>query len=311
MTDVVCGAGPLGTAVAFDLHRLGRSVRVVSRTGRASVPDEVEVVTADLSDSVQSSRVFAGAATVYHCVSPPYAQWATLVEPLMRGIIDGAVAAGADVVYGDNMYCYGPVDGPLTEGLPYRPNGRGATARAAAAEQLLRADRDGRLRATIARASDFYGPRVRQSIVGARVFRAVLAGRAAPVVPGLDAPHSYTYIHDFAAALVTLGTRAEIASGQVWHVPSAEAMPTREFLALAYQQTGHPPRFRSLPKPVISIGGYFSGSLRALGERLYQTERPFVVDHTKYQEAFSATPTPMKQAIAQTLAWYRQNSTRS
>ncbi len=47
----------------------------------------------------------------------------------MDGIIAGAPAAGARP---DNLYCYGPVSGPVSEGLPY-PTGRGADQERAAA----------------------------------------------------------------------------------------------------------------------------------------------------------------------------------
>ena len=49
----------------------------------------------------------------------------------MRGIVAGAAASGARIVYADNLYAYGPVEGPLTEDLPSRAtgsNGRGGGA---------------------------------------------------------------------------------------------------------------------------------------------------------------------------------------
>jgi hypothetical protein len=39
----------------------------------------------------------------------------------MDGIVASASAAGARVVYSDNVYCYGPVEGQVTEDLPTRP----------------------------------------------------------------------------------------------------------------------------------------------------------------------------------------------
>ena len=63
---------------------------------------------------------------VYHCVNPPYAKWADLHPPLMNAIIEGAAAAGARLVFGDNLYAYGPVDGPLTKTCPTWREGRTA-----------------------------------------------------------------------------------------------------------------------------------------------------------------------------------------
>src|SRR5919197_3539459 len=41
----------------------------------------------------------------------------------MDSIIEGASSAGATLLFGDNLYAYGPVDGPLTEDLPCRATG--------------------------------------------------------------------------------------------------------------------------------------------------------------------------------------------
>ena len=86
----------------------------------------------------------------------------------MNAIIEGAAAAGARLVFGDNLYAYGPVDGPLTEDLPYQAKGPNGLVRAQIAETLLGAHATGRIRATIGRASDFFGPHAHQSTVGDR-----------------------------------------------------------------------------------------------------------------------------------------------
>ena len=153
--------------------------------------------------------------------------------PLMHGVIAGATAVGARVVYADNLYCYGPVDGPLTEDLPARAAGPNGRVRAALAAQLMDADERGSVRAAIGRASDFYGPWGRQSTAGERLFVPALRGKATQVLGDPDLPHTFTYLGDFARGLATLGTHDE-AFGQVWHVPSAETLTTREFIDLVY-----------------------------------------------------------------------------
>jgi nucleoside-diphosphate-sugar epimerase len=302
--QVIFGAGPLGLAVMRVQHRAGNQVRMVTRSGRAAVPDGVEVLAADAADHTAARRACHGTAVVYHCAATPYATWPQTLPPLMDGIIAGAAAAGARLVYGDNLYCYGPVSGPLTEGLPYQATGPNGRVRAQLAETLLAAHERGTVRVTIGRASDFFGPHVRVSAMGDRVFPAALAGRPAQVLPAPDMPHTYTFIDDFAAALVVLGEREE-AMGQVWHVPSAETLTTRRFVEVVFEQAGTAPRIRVAPKLGITVLALVNPTMRAVKERLYQTERPFVVDHGKYERAFGATPTPHPEAIQQTLEWYR------
>jgi nucleoside-diphosphate-sugar epimerase len=301
---VVFGAGPLGLAVARALDRAGRKVRMVTRSGRAAVAEGIETVAADATDPAAARRACDGAAVAYHCASTPYATWPRTLPPIMDGLIAGASAAGARLVYGDNLYCYGPVDGPMTEDLPDRPSGPNGRVRAQVAETLLAAHRRGRVQAAIGRASDFFGPHVRLSALGDRVFPAVLGGNPAQVLPDPDTPHTYTFVEDFAAALAVLGEREE-ALGEVWHVPSAETVSTRRIVELTFELAGTAPRLRVAPNLAIRALALVNPTMRAISERLYQTERPFVVDHGKFDRAFGATPTPHREALRRTLDWYR------
>jgi nucleoside-diphosphate-sugar epimerase len=305
--QVVLGAGPLGLAVARNLLAKGDRVRVAARGRRDDLQERVEVVGADLAVEVDVKRACEGAAVVYHCVNPPYAKWPELHPPIMEAVIEGAAAAGARLVFGDNLYAYGPVDRPLTEDLPYQARGPNGRVRAQIAETLLRAHGSGRLRATIGRASDFFGPQVHQSSVGDRVFAQAISGKAAQVLGDPDAPHTVTFIEDFGRALVTLGERDE-ALGEVWHVPNAETVTMRRFVRMVFESAGHQPRLRVAPRWGIAMASSFNPTMRAVKEQLYQSERPWVVDSTKFERTFGWTATPLRDSVAATVAWFRDHT---
>jgi nucleoside-diphosphate-sugar epimerase len=279
----------------------------VTRSGRVDRPEEVEVLAADVAEVVDVTRACDGAAVVYHCANPPYAKWPELHPPLMESIIEGAAAAEAKLVFGDNLYAYGPTDGPLTETLLSRATGPNGRARARIAEALLRAHEAGRIRATIGRGSDFFGPHAHLSTVGDRVFAKAIGGKPAQVLGNPDVPHTVTYIEDFAQALVTLGEREE-ALGQVWHVPNAETVTMRRFVQLVFEAAGHPPRLRAAPRWGIALGALFDPTLRAVKEQLYQSERPWVVDNTKFERAFGWRATPLPDAVSATVAWFQEQA---
>jgi nucleoside-diphosphate-sugar epimerase len=303
---VIFGTGPLGLAVARRLVASGRQVRLVNRSGSAPGPQGAEVVEADATDPAASRKVSEGAAVVYHCATGAYGRWAQFLPPLMNGIIEGASAAKAKLVYGDNLYAYGLVDGPITEDLPYRPVGPNTRTRAEVANSLMNAHAAGRVRATIGRASDFYGPFARQSTGGDGLFGRVLAGKPAQVLGDVDTPHTYTFIDDFAAGLVTLGEHDE-ALGEVWHVPSAETVTTRRFIEMVFAKLQRPASMRPAPKLAIALLALFVPPMAAVRETSYQREHPWVVDHGKFSRAFGSTPTPHEQAISLTLDWFRSN----
>jgi nucleoside-diphosphate-sugar epimerase len=303
---VVLGTGPLGLAVARHLAARGDRVRVAHR-GRADLPDGVEVVSADVAVAADATRACDGASIVYHCANPPYAKWPELHPPLMDAIIEGAAAAGARLVFGDNLYAYGPVDGPLTEDLPYQATGPNGRTRAWISETLMRAHDAGRIRATIGRGSDFFGPHAHMSTVGDRVFARAVEGKPAQVLGNPDLPHTVTYIEDFARALVTLGERDE-ALGEVWHVPNAETVTMRRFVEQVFEAAGRPARLRAAPSWGIAMSARFNPTMRAVKEQLYQSERPWVVDSGKFERTFGWGATPLPEAIRATVTWFRDHA---
>ena len=304
--NVVFGTGPLGLAVARHLVAAGKQVRLVNRSGKAPAPQGVEVVATDATDLPASRTVCEGAAVVYHCATGAYGRWSEFLPPVMNGIIEGASSANAKLVYGDNLYAYGLVDGPITEDLPYRPVGPNTRARADIANTLMRAHASGKVRATIGRASDFYGPYARQSTAGDGIFGRALAGKPAQVLGDADMPHTYTFIDDFASGLVTLGEHDQ-ALGEVWHVPSAETVTTRRFVEMVFGKLQRPATLRPAPSLAIALLALFVPPMAAVKETAYQRENPWVVDHGKFSRAFGSSPTPHDHAISLTLDWFRSN----
>jgi len=163
----------------------------------------------------------------------------------------------------------------------------------------------GRVRIAVGRASDFFGPGVTQgSTLGERVFGNALAGRRADFIGNPGLPHTYSYVPDIAAGLAALGTDAR-AVGQVWHLPGPATGTTRALLDLVAGQVGHQVAIRSLPKLAVRALGLVNPVLRELAETSYQFDEPFVLDTSKYQAAFGAAGTPLADAVAATVAWYR------
>jgi nucleoside-diphosphate-sugar epimerase len=290
-------------ALAEELANHGLPVRAVARRPPAHLPREAQFVPADITDVRAARRALAGASVVYHAASAPYARWPRLLPSIMSGVIEGAAVTGARIVYADNLYAYGPVDGPITEDLPYRPIGPNGRVRAALAEQLISAHQTGTVRATIGRASDYYGPRGLESTAGERLFGPVVRGKPAQLLGDPDQPHTLTYLPDFARGLALLGAREE-AAGEVWHVPSAATRTMREFVQLAFETAGREPRLQVLPSPVLRVLALVSPTMRAVLEQQYQRESAWVVDDSKFERAFGRHVTPHEEAVAATLAWY-------
>jgi nucleoside-diphosphate-sugar epimerase len=305
-THVVFGAtGGIGHALVAELLRSGKAVRAVSRRGDA--PAGAEGTAADAADPDQAAAAARGAGVVYHCVNPPYTRWPELLPPVSRSILRAAESSGAKLVFADNLYAYGPVDGPLREDLPAVASGSKGRTRIAVAAEMLAADQRGRVRVAIGRASDYYGPGGANSTAGETVFGRALAGKRPQWTGRLDVPHTFHYLRDIARGLVTLAERPE-ADGEVWHLPAAEPVTAQQFFDLVFEAVGRPtPAKAQIAGPaLLAVAGVFSPMLRELRETAYQFRRPFVVDSSKFEAAFGRVETTAhRDAVASTVEWYR------
>ncbi len=305
--NVIFGTGPLAQAVARALLKRGKTVIMVNRSGKrpAEISDKVEIAAGDAYNTDFTRSVTAEASVVYQCAKPEYHQWVTQFPLLQAAILAGTAANHAKLIVGENLYMYGDPNGkPIHEGLPYNAHTRKGKVRAEMSHALMEAHRTGKVRVAMARGSDFYGPAVLGSTLGERTFIPLLQGKPAEVVASLDQPHTYTYISDFGEAMAILGERDE-ALGQAWHVPNPPALTHRELATRFFEEAGLPPKFSVMSKLMMALGGLFIPEAKESVEMMYEFEKPFVVDSSKFVRAFGDIATPYEQTVKETLIWYR------
>ncbi len=302
--NVVLGSGPLGLSVVHELVGKGEPVRLVNRTGKAPVPDTVEVVRADLSDSGRVYDVTYGAGIVYLCTAPRYTGWVEKFPALMRSIITGVQRSKARLVFGDNVSLYGKTHGLMTEDTPVNPTTKKGRVRAKIAGELLSAHTVGNLNVTIGRSADFFGPHVLESTMGEHIFLPLLKGKVVSPLGNIDLPHTFTYIRDFARALIVLGERPE-SNGCVYHVPNNETQSTRTVLEMAFRLAEMPVKIRLKKKWMLYLGGWCIPQAREAIEMMYQYEKPFIVDSSRFTQTFGLAATPLETALNDTIEWYR------
>ncbi|MDX2140985.1 MAG: NAD-dependent epimerase/dehydratase family protein [Chloroflexota bacterium] len=300
---VVFGTGPVGQWTMRALVDMGNRVRMVNRSGKADVPAGIEVVKADAYDLASAKAAVQGATAVYQCAQPAYHEWAEKFPPLQSSILEAAASVGAKLIICDNLYMYGDPDGkPITEDMPYRAHTRKGKVRQAMAEAAMAAHKAGKLRVAVGRASDFFGPF--EMVQGEQLFIPALTGKPANLLGNPDLPHSFTYVKDFGRALAILGTHDE-ALGQAWIVPTAPPVTQNQLVKWVEAEGGKPVKARAAGKLLLSLVGLFSPAPKELVEMLYEFEKPFTVDSSRFERTFGMKPTPTADAIRETVGWFK------
>ncbi|MFJ4227458.1 NAD-dependent epimerase/dehydratase family protein [Paenarthrobacter nicotinovorans] len=307
---VVTGAGPVGYTIAERLAAEGHRVRVLTRSGSGPEHPLVERKRVDASDPARLNEAVAGASAIFHCIhGSAYraAAWAAELPQAEQVVMDAAEAAGAVVVFPESLYSYSEPDRIMTEARPRAASGGKRGIRTA----LLKAREAHAANTVSVVAGDFYGPLVKTAHAGERMVTPVLAGKALQVIGSARQPHSFTYVPDLAAAMIAAARKPELWN-TVLHAPTGPAITQREMAAAYASAAGvAAPKVGAVPGWVLRTAGVFSTDMRELAELLYQFERPFIMDSTKSQRLLGLQPTPLPEAAAATVAWWRQAARRA
>jgi len=172
------------------------------------------------------------------------------------------------------------------------------------ATELLAAHEAGSLRATLARASDFFGPGVLGSALGERAIPKIIAGKKVALLGRIDQPHSMSYMPDVTRTLVTIALDPT-AWGHAWHVPNAPAITQAEFVRLLATAAGTSSTATTVPKFALTAIGLVNPTMRELKETWYQFAEPFITDSSLTERTFGLTATSLEEAARATIEWWR------
>jgi len=292
MVTILGSGGAIGNELLKELIARKESIRLVSRNPKR-VPGVAEAVAADLSNFDDTLKAVSGSRVAFLLAGLKYdvTVWRDLWPRIMRNAIEACKRSNTKLVFFDNVYMYGKVDGVMTEETPFRPCSKKGEIRAEIATMLLNEIKAGNLTALIARSADFYGPRVQTGLPNRLVFDNFAKGAKAMCLINDSVKHSFTFTPDAGRSLALLAD-AENAWNQTWHVPTAPDPPTgKEFIGLAATEFGVPPKYRVINRPMFRLAGLFDTATRELYEMLYQYEFDYVFDSTKFNSRFQFRPT--------------------
>jgi nucleoside-diphosphate-sugar epimerase len=302
MHTILGANGIIARELSRALASSTEKIRQVSRHPRQVNPHD-ETFVADLLDARATASAVAGSEVVYLVAGLKYdaAVWQEQWPCVMRNAIDACKQHGARLVFFDNVYAYGRVEGAMTEDTPFNPVSKKGEVRAKIATMLLDEMRSDNLQAMIVRSADFYGPGAVQSFPHATVFERLTAGKAPQWIGNPNAIHTFTFTPDAGLAVAVLG-RSTRAYGQTWHLPTTkEPFTGADFVRLACELAGQPYKLQVAPRWMLKLMGLFIPILKENEEMMYQFEYDYRFDSGKIAAAFGLQPTPYREGIGKTL----------
>ena len=300
-------SGATGTVIAQALDAAGISYRVVGRSRAAlektfGASPLAEIVTWNPDDPASVRAAAADVDTIVYLVGVPYNHF-ELHPVVMRATLDGAIAAGVKrMLLLGTVYVYGRPQTPLVdESHPRNPHTFKGRMRKAQEDLLFEADAAGRIKGTVLRVPDFFGPNVTNSLVY-DIFLAAKNNRRANVIGPIDTPHQYVYVPDLSPVAVALA-REDRAYGRAWNFAGPGTITQREFARLVFEQAGHEPKLTVANKTMLRVLGLFNPLMRELVEMNYLQSDPVNLDDRALHELLpDLRATPYPEAIAQTLS---------
>ena len=303
MQTILGANGTIGSLLAKELTAYTNAIRLVSRNPK-KVNETDELFPADLSDDAQVEKAIAGSDVVYLLVGFEYTLkvWQEKWPKLMRATIDACIKHNAKLVFFDNVYSYDVNAIPhMTEESAINPSSKKGKVRSDIVDMMMKEVKAGKLTALIARSADFYGPNNEKSFLIEVVYKNIKKGKKPNWFINADKKHSFTYTPDAAKATAILGNTLD-AYNQVWHLPTDNAPITgRQMIELFTTEMQAKNRVFILPMWLLKLLGLFIPLMREMPEMMYQYDRDYYFDSTKFEKRFNFKPTSYKEGVKQTI----------
>ena len=302
MQTILGANGVIARELAKALPQYTNEVRLVSRMPKKINKTDL-VLSADILNYEQTLKALENSEMAYLTVGLAYnvTIWQKQWPIIMQNVINACKRNNTKLVFFDNVYMYGKVDGLMTEDTPVNPCSKKGEVRAKIAQMILDEIKQGNLQAIIARSADFYGPNTATSFVNALVFDNLKKNKKAQWMADVNKVHSFTFTPDAGKATAILGNTPS-ALNQVWHLPTqANPLTGKEFIKLVAESYGVKPKYIVLGKFIMQFAGLFNPIAKESVEMLYQYEADYRFNSSKFEKSFNFKAASYAEGIKLTI----------
>lgn len=300
MQTILGAGGAIGTDLAKSLKKYTDKIKLVSRNP-VKINDTDVLQKADFSDPKQIDKAVEGSEVCYITAGFEYnvKVWKSIWPQFIKSTVEACIRHNSKLVFFDNVY---PIGGDnvnhITEESPISPTSKKGEVRAGLDKFIMEQVEKGKLEAIIARAPDFIcSVKKQNSLVMNLVYDNLAKGKTSQWFCNADVAHSYGYTPDLAEGTAILGNTKD-AYNQIWNLPvDSEALTGREWVKLFANEMNTSDKIKVIPVWMIKLMGIFVPILREMPEMMYQYDRKYYFDSSKFKNKFNYTPATNKDAV--------------
>ena len=313
MLHTILGAGgPVGKSLAAALGNLNKPVRLVSR--HPLVGDNAQswfkadlTIQQDVIDALKDTEV------AYLTIGLPYSTkiWREYWPLVMKNVTTACLHHGTRLVFFDNIYAISPQHlNPITESSPIQPCSKKGEIREEVTKVLMEAVERKGLMGLIARSADFLTLEENKGLIKPLLYDRMKKNQRAQWICNANVIHNFSYLPDLGKGTALLGTTPDVMQ-QVWNLPTDPTPMTGvDWIRLMAEEMPASEKYTVISAGMIKFLGLFVPYMRELVEMLYQYDRDYYFDSSKFNRYFKFIPTPPREAIQQMLKEIENPSTK-
>ena len=300
MHTILGAGGAVANALTRELINNNQIIRLVSRKPIQQTDKNITWRKADLLNYSEVLEAAKGSTVIYLTAGLVYDKnvWQQQWPVIIQNVINAAKATGARLIFFDNIYMYGLVNGPITEATPYNPCSIKGEVRAKIATTLMDEVKAGNINASIARGADFYGTENMNSFLDLMVIDKFAKKQRAQWMGDVNKLHNFSFIPDMGKAVYLLGQKPE-SDNQVWHMPTAAPLSGKQFIEMIAANYNVDPKYFAIKKFMLQLFGLFDPLVKGTVEMYYQYNHDYNFNSAKFEKAFDFKPTTYQDGFKQ------------
>jgi nucleoside-diphosphate-sugar epimerase len=304
MFHTILGAGgPVGKSLATALANLNKPVRLVSRQPLVTNNGQYWLK-ADLSVEQDVIDALEGTEVAYLTIGLPYSTkiWREYWPRVMKNVTTACLHHGVRLIFFDNIYAVSPNHlNPITESSPLQPCSKKGEIRAEVIRILMEAVEKKGLMGLIARSADFLTLEENKGIIRPLLYDRMIKHQRAQWICNAHVIHNFSYLPDLGKGTALLGTTPDVMQ-QVWNLPTDPTPMTGvDWIRMMAEEMPTSEKYTTISAGMIKFLGVFIPSMRELVEMLYQYDRDYFFDSSKFNRYFNYIPASPREAIQEML----------